>query len=421
MKTLKEKAEEFKLLAPAGNWQSLKAAVEAGADSVYFGIADFNMRATAAKNFSREDLVEINKYCRENGVETCITVNTIMYDEDLSMMREVIDAVKDSGCDAVIVADVAALQYANDVGVNAYISTQVSVSNLEAVKFYARYSDRIILARELSLEQVKEIVDGIERENICGPSGDLVEIEIFGHGALCVAVSGRCAMSLFCYGTSANKGKCTQVCRREFKVTDIQTGKELVVDNNYVMSPKDLCTIGMLDKIIDSGSKVLKIEGRGRPPEYVDTVVRCYKEAVESVKDGSYSQEKVDGWNDRLGTVFNRGMSTGMFMGRDMDEWARGSGNQASNEKLLVGKVIHYFPKAGVAYISVQSDVVINDGDECLINGDTTGLVRCEFKDMRLDDKEFDSVKQGDTFTMKVPKPVRENDVVYVFRERLDS
>ncbi len=418
MKTLEEKAKEFKILAPAGSWESLRAAVEAGADSVYFGIADFNMRATAARNFTKEDLPKINEYCREHNVETCITVNTLMYDSDLSTMREVIDAVKKSGCDAVIVADIAALQYANEVGIPAYISTQMSVANIDAVRFFSKFSDRIILARELSIEQVKEIVDQVEKENILGPKGKLVEIEVFGHGALCVAVSGRCSMSLFCYGTSANKGKCTQVCRRQYKITDIETGKELKIDNNYVMSPKDLCTIGMLDKLIDSGVKVLKIEGRGRPAEYVDTVVRCYKEAIESVLDGSYSKEKIDGWNKRLNTVFNRGLSTGMFMGRDMDEWAGDSGNQATNEKFLVGKVLNYFDKVGVAHIAVQSDIVVNEGDECLITGDKTGLVRCEFKNMRLDKKELKSVKQGDAFTLKIPKEVRENDTVYVFRQK---
>lgn len=416
MKDIIEKAKQFKLLAPAGSWESLRAAVKAGADSVYFGIADFNMRATAARNFTKEDLPKINEYCRENNVETCVTVNTLMYDCDLSTMREVINAVKESGCDAVIVADIAALQYANEVGIPAYISTQMSISNIEAVRFFSKFSDRLILARELSLEQVSEIVDQVEQENILGPSCKLVEIEVFGHGALCVAVSGRCSMSLFCYGSSANKGKCTQVCRRKFKVTDIETGKELEVDNNYIMSPKDLCTIGMLDKLIDSGVKILKIEGRGRPAEYVDTVVRCYKEALESIIDGSYSKEKIEDWNKRLNTVFNRGLSTGLFMGRDMDEWAGGSGNQASYEKILVGKVLNYFPQSEVAHIVVHSDVVINEGDECLITGDTTGLVRCEYTGMRLDKEDLKSVKQGDSFTLKVPEVVRKNDIVYVFR-----
>jgi putative protease len=416
-----QKAKTFKILAPAGNWASLRTAVKAGADSVYFGIADFNMRATASKNFQMSDLPEIAKYCGKKNIETCVTVNTIMYNSDLDTMRKVIDAVKESGCSAVIVADVAALTYANKVGIPAYISTQVSVSNIEGIKFYGQYSDRIILARELSIEQVKEIVEQIKEQNITGPSGNLIEIEIFGHGALCVAVSGRCAMSLHCYNSSANKGKCTQVCRRKFKVTDLDTGKELVVDNNYVMSPKDLSTIGMLPEIIDSGAIILKLEGRGRPPEYVDTVVKCYKEAIQSIADGTYSEEKVKEWNERLGTVFNRGMGNGMYMGRSWDEWANGSGNQASKEKTLIGRVIHYFPKAEVAYIKVEGNVEVTEGEEYLITGEKTGLVRGEFKNMILDEKSFKTVKQGDEFTIKVGEPVRKGDSVFVFRKPASS
>lgn len=415
---IKDKAKQFKLLAPAGNWESLRAAVNAGADSVYFGIADFNMRATAAKNFTFEDLSDIAKFCKEKHVETCVTVNTIMYNSDLETMRKVIDAVKDSGCDAVIVADLAALLYANEVGVPAYISTQLSVSNIEAVRFFAKYSNRIILARELTIEQVKEIVKQIEKENIKGPSGNLVEIEIFGHGALCVAVSGRCSMSLFCYNSSANKGKCTQVCRRSYKITDTETGQELVIDNNYVMSPKDLSTIGLLPEIIDSGAKILKIEGRGRPAEYVDTVIRCYKDAINSILEDTYTEEKVQNWNERLGTVFNRGLSTGMYMGRKLDEWANGAGNQASMERQAVGKVLNYFKKEKVALIRVLADIVVEEGEECLITGDTTGLVRCKFESMRYDEKEFKNVTKGEDFTMKVPEDIRKNDQVFVFRKK---
>ncbi len=411
------KAQQFKILAPAGNWSSLKTAVEAGADSVYFGIANFNMRATASKNFQMEDLPEIAKYCNDKNIETCVTVNTIMYDNDLETMRAVIDATKEAGCSAVIVADTAALMYANEVGIPAYISTQVSVSNIESIKFFSKYTDRIILARELHLEQVKDIVEQIKEQNITGPSGNLIEIEIFGHGALCVAVSGRCAMSLYCYDSSANKGKCTQICRRKFKVTDMETGQELAVDNNYVMSPKDLSTIGMLPEIIDSGAVILKLEGRGRPPEYVHTVVTCYKEAIQSVIDNTYTQEKVLDWNTRLGTVFNRGMSTGLYMGRHMDEWANGAGNQATKEKTLVGRVINYFSKQSVAYIRIEADVEIKEGEEYLISGETTSLVKGTFENMQLDDKSFSTAKQGDEFTMKVNGTVRKNDSVFVFRD----
>jgi U32 family peptidase len=420
MTQIQQKAKNFKILAPAGDWESLRTAVTAGADSVYFGIADFNMRATAARNFTFEDLKDIALYCNEKNVETCITVNTIMYNSDLETMKKVIDAVKDSGCSAVIVADISALQYANKVGVSAYVSTQMSVSNIETVKFFSQYTDRIILARELTLEQVKEIVTQIEEEAIKGPSGELVEIEIFGHGALCVAVSGRCSMSLYCYDSSANKGKCTQVCRRAYKVTDLETGKELVVDNNYIMSPKDLCTIGMLKQVIDTGTKVLKIEGRGRPAEYVDTVVRCYKEAVNSIIDDTYTEEKVEGWNKRLNTVFNRGLSSGLYMGRDTDEWAKGPGNQASMERILVGKVLNYYPQQEVVYIKVLADIEVNDGEDCLITGDTTGLVRSVYKEMLIDTQKSKVVKQGDSFTMKIPNRVRKNDQVFVFRNKTD-
>lgn len=418
MDTLKQKAKDFKILAPAGNWESLRAAVEAGADSIYLGISDFNMRATASRNFQMEDLSEISQYCKENDVEVCVTVNTIMYNSDLEKMQSVMKAVKSSGCNAVIVADIAALMYANEIGIPAYISTQMSISNIESIRFFSKYSDRIILARELSLEQVKEIVDQIKEFDIKGPSGRLVEIEIFGHGALCVAVSGRCSMSLFCYNTSANKGKCTQICRRSYIVKDKETGQELEIDNNYVMSPKDLCTIGMLDKIIDSGVKILKIEGRGRPPEYVDTVIRSYKEAVQSIIDGTYTSEKISRWNEDLKTVFNRGLGVGMYMGRRWDEWANGSDNQARKEKILIGRVLNYYPRIGVVYIKVEGDYSIKEGDEYIITGSRTGILRGVFKDMVLDKKDMPKVSQGEEFTMKIEGTAHHNDSVFVFRDR---
>lgn len=418
MDTLKQKAKDFKILAPAGNWESLRAAVEAGADSIYLGISDFNMRATASRNFQMEDLSEISQYCKENDVEVCVTVNTIMYNSDLEKMQSVMKAVKSSGCNAVIVADIAALMYANEIGIPAYISTQMSISNIESIRFFSKYSDRIILARELSLEQVKEIVEQIKEFDIKGPSGRLVEIEIFGHGALCVAVSGRCSMSLFCYNTSANKGKCTQICRRSYIVKDKETGQELEIDNNYVMSPKDLCTIGMLDKIIDSGVKILKIEGRGRPPEYVDTVIRSYKEAVQSIIDGTYTSEKISRWNEDLKTVFNRGLGVGMYMGRRWDEWANGSDNQARKEKILIGRVLNYYPRIGVVYIKVEGDYSIKEGDEYIITGSRTGILRGVFKDMVLDKKDMPKVSQGEEFTMKIEGTAHHNDSVFVFRDR---
>ncbi len=412
-----DKSNKLKILAPAGSWDSLRTAINAGADSVYFGIANFNMRATSAKNFLLKDLSEIVKLCKESNVETCLTVNTLMYDSDLSIMREVIKSAKESGINAVIVADISALMYANEIGIPAYISTQLSVSNIESVKFFSNYSDRIILARELTLEQVSEIIKSIKKENITGPSGRLIEIEIFGHGALCVAVSGRCSMSLFCYGSSANRGQCTQPCRREYKITDIDTGKELVIDNNYIMSPKDLCTIGLLPEIVKAGVSILKIEGRGRPPEYVDTVVKAYKDAIKSVYNETYNKEKVKKWNKDLKTVFNRGQSTGLYMGRNQDEWAKGSGNQATTERIFLGKVIHYFPKSKVAHIVILTKETAKEGEECLIIGDITGLVRFKLIGMKLDENNYKEVSQGMEFTVKVPNDVRKGDLVYILRD----
>lgn len=285
--------KSIELLAPAGSFSALSAAINAGCDAVYFGIADFNMRATAAANFTVEDLPEIVVQCKPKNIRTYVTVNTVLYDADLEKMREIVDAVKAAGVDAIIAADMATILYARKQGVEVHISTQLSVSNIENVKFYAQYSDRIVLARELSLEQVAEICNEIKELNITGPSGRLVEIEVFGHGALCVAVSGRCAMSLYCYGTSANRGQCTQICRRKYKVTDVETGQELLVDNNYVMSTSDLCTIGMLDELKKAGISVLKIEGRGRGAEYVDTVIRTYRQALEALETGEYTQENI--------------------------------------------------------------------------------------------------------------------------------
>lgn len=413
-----ELAKNFKLLSPAGSWDSLRAGVEAGANSVYFGITDFNMRAGASRNFTLEDLPEIAKYCKSKNVETCVTVNTLLYNSDLETMHNVITAVKNSGCDSVIVADISALLFANSLNLETCISTQLSVSNIETVKFFSKYTNRIVLARELTLKQVEEIIDQIKEQNITGPNGKLVDIEIFGHGALCVAVSGRCAMSLFCTNSSANKGKCAQICRRSYKVTDTETNQELVIDNNYVMSPKDLCTIGHIPQIIESGVKVLKIEGRGRAPEYVDTVIRCYREAIDSVINGTFSDEKVSDWNTRLKTVFNRGMSTGMYMGENFDQWAKSANNQATKNRFRLGKVKNYFSQKGVAEILVQDQITVNEGEECLIIGSTTGIVRTTFAKMQTEKGIVNSVSQKDIFTIEVPEKVRVNDIVYVFREQ---
>ena len=411
---LSQKAKSFKLLAPAGDWECLRAAVNAGADYVYLGISNFNMRATGAKNFDLKDLPKIVEHCKKNDVNTYLTVNTVLYNSDLPKMRRIIEQAKQSSINGIIASDLAAIQYAKKIGISSSISTQLSISNIESVKFFSDYADRIILARELTLEQVKEIIRQIEEENIKGPKGELVEIEIFGHGALCVAISGRCNMSLYCYNSSANRGECTQVCRRAYKVQDLETGHELKIDNNYIMSPKDLCTIGFLDKIIDSGVKVLKIEGRGRPPEYVDTVVRVYKKAIQAIIQEQYSKNLIKELNKELGSVFNRGLSTGLYMGRNYAEWTNGAGNQAKTKRVFVGKVLHYFPKKEVALIENTSNLVLKQGQECIITGSTTGIVRVKLQNMIVANKKVNSLKKGQQFTMKIPQKVRKNDNVFV-------
>jgi U32 family peptidase len=404
----------LKILAPAGDWACLRTAVKAGADCIYIGVENFNMRSTGAKNFPLKDLQEISKFCHENDTKIYITVNTVLYNADLSKMEQVIQKAKEFDYDGIIVSDIAAMEYAKSINMPMTISTQLSVSNIESVRFFSKYADRIVLARELTLEQIGDIVKQIEEEKIVGPKGELVEIEIFGHGAMCVAVSGRCSMSLYCYNSSANKGECTQVCRRAYKVKDLETGKELKIDNNYIMSPRDISTIGMLPEILKAGIKVLKIEGRARPPEYVDTVVRCYKEALEAVGDGNYSKKLVEEWNKRLGTVFNRGFSTGMYMGRDIKEWAEGPGNQSGVKKHFLGKVLHYFPKKKVALIRVQGEHGAKEMDPCLITGNKTGLVKLQLENMVIDNKKVSEVKQNDEFTIQVPNIVRKNDEVYI-------
>jgi putative protease len=412
------KTDHIKLLAPAGSFDTLRAAINAGADEVFFGITNFNMRATAAANFKNEDLPEVVKICKEHNVKTNLTVNTVMYNEDLNTMKNVIDKAVTAGVDSIIASDLATIMYAQNKNIEVHISTQVSISNIEAVKFFAKFSDRIVLARELSIEQVAEICSEIKKQNIKGPKGELVEIEVFAHGALCVAVSGRCAMSLYCYNSSANKGQCTQMCRRRYKVTDIDSGKELIVDNNYIMSSADLCTIGMLDYLVASGVTVLKFEGRGRGAEYVDTVIKTYKEALKAIQEDSYTQEKIDLWNKELGTVFNRGFTENFYMGRKVSEWSGIHGNKATKEKFQVGLVEHYYPKAEIAQVIIKTPDEIKNNEEYLIIGPVTGIVRGKLENMLLDDKNVNSAHKGDVITFKVNGKVRENDKFFVFRDR---
>ena len=418
------------ILAPAGSWSSLNAAINAGADSVYLGVAEMNMRATAAKNFELAELQEIVDHCHKNKVKVFITVNTIMYNSDLEMMKKIIDECKKTKVDAIIAADMAAIQYATEVGVEAQISTQLSISNIESLKFCSQFSDRVVLARELTLEQMKDLNEQIEEHDIRGPKGELVELEIFAHGALCVAVSGRCSMSLFAAGTSANRGKCSHVCRRSFKVID-DTGREMEVDNNYVMSAADLCTIGMLPELIDAGADVLKFEGRGRNAEYVDTVIKTYKEALESIEKGEYTEENIAKWRKQLGTEFNRGQSDGLYRGLKFAEWAGSHGSKATKEKTSIGKVTNFFKKIGVVEVTIKAKEEINLGEEYLITGETTGAVRGVIEDWKVYDvgaglvpdqreKEIktDTANQGQIITFKADGEVRRNDDMFVVRKR---
>jgi len=405
------------ILAPAGSFASLRAAIKAGCDSVFFGISDFNMRASASNNFTEADLPKLTSLCKQHHIKTYMTLNTVMYDSDLERMRRTIDLAKQHHVTAIIAADMATIAYAREIGVEVHVSTQISISNIEGVKFYSQFSDRLVLARELRLEQVASIIEQIKQRKIKGPSGRLVEIEVFAHGALCVSVSGRCGMSLYAYDRSANKGQCTQVCRKKYKVTDMTNGKELVIDNNYIMSSADLCTIGFLPQLVEAGVDVLKFEGRGRPPEYVYTVVKTYREALDSIKDGAYSQELVNKWNKRLKTVFNRGLSEGFYMGRKMSEWAQGDGSQATHIKVQLGIVQRYYPKLKVAQIKIQaSDLDL--GEEILITSDKTGLIKVTPNELWVNENKVKKTHQGDEVTFKISEKVVKGDGVYVMRKK---
>lgn len=406
----------IEILAPAGSFASLRATLGAGADAIYFGIADFNMRATASVNFAPEDLKKLSQLCSEKGVKTYMTVNTLMYDEDLPTMKKVVQLAKQHHITAIIASDQATIAYAREHGVEVHISTQISVSNIETVKFYSQFADRMVLARELRLEQVTNIVEQIKAEDIRGPKGDLVEIEVFAHGALCVAVSGRCAMSLFHYNTSANRGRCAQVCRHQFTVTDQNTGKKLKIDNNFIMSSADLCTIGMLDKLVASGVICLKFEGRGRPPEYVEKVISTYKKALQSIDEDTYTQEKIEQWNKDLGTVFNRGFSENFYMGRKVNEWSHGAGSQATTTKIELGIVEKYYPKIKVVQIKIRTPETITINDNLIITSEKTGLVKTQIKEMMIDDKKVKIATKGDEVTFLLDEKVHKNDMVYVVR-----
>ena len=403
---------DFEIMAPVGSRESLAAAINAGADSVYFGIGQLNMRSHSANHFTIDDLREIASICSEHGIKTYLTVNTIIYGEDIDTMHQIVDAAAEPGISAVIASDVAVMTYCRQRGVEVHLSTQLNISNIEALKFYAQFADVVVLARELNMEQVAEIYRQIEQQHVCGPSGQLVRIEMFCHGALCMAVSGKCYMSLHDANRSANRGQCVQICRRSYTVTDNETGNQLEIDNKYIMSPKDLKTIRFMDRMMKAGVRVFKIEGRARGPEYVHTVVSCYKEAVSSVINGTFTEERKDEWDQRLATVFNRGFWDGYYQGQTLGEWNRHYGSNATERKILVGKVIKYFSKLGVAEVAVEASE-FGLGDKLLITGNATGALWLTADEIRYDLKPVERALQRQRVSIPVPEKVRPNDKLF--------
>ncbi len=403
---------DYEIMAPVGSHDSLAAALKAGADSVYFGIEKLNMRAHSASAFTIDDLREIAATCNAQGVKTYLTVNTIIYGEDIPLMHEIVDAAKEAGISAVIASDVAVMTYCNRIGQEVHLSTQLNISNIEALKFYAQFADVVVLARELNLDQVADIYQQIEEQHICGPSGQQIRIEMFCHGALCMAISGKCYMSLDNTGRSANRGECMQICRRSYLVTDRETGIELEIDNKYIMSPKDLKTVRFIDRMMKSGVRVFKIEGRARGPEYVKTVVECYKEAIQSVLDGTFTEDKKDEWDERLATVFNRGFWDGYYQGQRLGEWNSHYGSCATERKVYVGKGMKYFSKLGVAEFSCEA-CEFSVGDKMLITGPTTGALYVTVEEIHDDTHAVTTAQKGTRVSFKVPEKVRPSDKLF--------
>ncbi len=409
---MKERIDEFEIMAPVGSRESLQAALQAGADSIYFGIEKLNMRAHSASTFTVDDLREIAATCGERGVKTYLTVNTIIYDDDIELMHQIIDAAREAGISAVIASDVAVMTYCREVGQEVHLSTQLNISNIEALKFYAQFADVVVLARELNMEQVARIHEQAEQMNICGPSGSKIRIEMFCHGALCMAISGKCYLSLDNAARSANRGECMQLCRRSYIVTDKETGTELEIDNKYIMSPKDLKTVRFIDRMMRAGVRVFKIEGRARGPEYVYTVVKCYKEAIRSVLDGTFTEEKKDQWDERLATVFNRGFWDGYYQGQRLGEWNKNYGSNATERKVYVGKGVKYFSKLGVAEFSCEA-CEFSVGDKMLITGPTTGVMYVTVEEIHDDTHAVETAQKGTRVAFKVPGKVRPSDKLF--------
>ena len=404
--------QDFEIMAPVGSRESLAAAIQAGADSIYFGIEKLNMRAHSASTFTIDDLKEMARTCREHGIKSYLTVNTIIYGEDIPLMHEIIDAAHEADISAVIASDVAVMTYCRKVGQEVHLSTQLNISNIEALRFYAQFADVVVLARELKLEQVADIYRQVCDEHICGPSGQLIRIEMFCHGALCMAISGKCYMSLDAANRSANRGECIQVCRRSYTVTDNETGYQLEIDNKYIMSPKDLKTVRFIDKMMKAGVRVFKIEGRARGPEYVYTVVKCYKEAIQAVLDGNFTEARKDEWDQRLMTVFNRGFWDGYYQGQTMGEWNKNYGSNATERKVYVGKGTKYYSKLGVAEFTVEA-TTFKVGDRLLITGPTTGVMYVTADEIHDDDGPVEVAQQGTRVSIAVTGKVRPSDKLF--------
>lgn len=412
--------KELEIMAPAGNFECLRAAIQGGADSVYFGVGRLNMRSHSANNFTPEDLPEVVRICREAGVKSYLTLNIVLYQEDLEPMREALDSAKAAGVTAIIASDMAAIQYCRQIGLEVHISTQLSISNVEALRFYAQFADVVVLARELNLDQVRKIHDTILSENITGPSGELVRIEMFAHGALCMAISGKCYLSLHSYGASANRGECYQVCRRGYEVTDLETGNSLNIDNKYIMSPKDLCTIEFMDRITDSGVRVFKIEGRARSAEYVKRCASCYRRAADAVCDGTYSPEFAAGLKAELSEVFNRGFWDGYYQGAYLGQWSEVYGSQATRKKVYCGKVTNWFDRINVAEIAVES-ADLHRGDSVIAIGSTTGVSEFTADDIRVNLQSTEIAGKGVRCSVAVPQKLRRGDKIYLWKDNQED
>ena len=400
------------LLAPVGSFESLQAAINAGADSIYFGTEQLNMRAKSINSFGLSDLEEISSRCKEAGLKAYLTLNTVMYDHDIQLLRSILQEVKRVGIDAVIASDFAVIELCNSMGIPLHVSTQANVSNIESVRFFSRFADVVVLARELTLRQVEAITKEIRRKKITGISGRLLEIEVFAHGALCMAVSGKCYLSLHAQNASANRGACTQVCRHPYKVTDLETGDELVIDNEYIMSPKDLCTIDILDQLLATGVDVLKIEGRGKSADYVDTVTRCYREAIEAVSEGTYTEEQIRNWKERLASVYNRGFWEGYYLGRKLGEWTPQPGSAATEKKVYIGKSTKYYPKIGVSEFLIETGTV-QKGDTIMIIGNKVGMVKEQLLDMKVNGEDRELATKGDKLTFPFATRLSASDKLY--------